>query len=322
MTRHMVNFDQHRAGMDQVDLDQVVLELDDDSVWDRVRSLAPSSAPVPGRLFNATSKRTTARVDADKGGAVAEADVATLPVARAERSVADIWADLSPAIEEIGPQSESLIATEDDDPVVQSIDLLRSRLIQALRKNNWSRVAIVSPEGGSGSTFLASNLAARLSQVSLCRTVLMDMNLRAPGVAKTFGLEAQTDAHDTLTGIVPISEGLTRFNKHLALGLADQSSFSSIETLSDPRTSSTLEQIETTLRPDIMLFDMPAMLTFPDMTSFLPNVDAILIVADATRTSAAQIAECERAISGQANLLGVVLNKVPAARTKKWFKRK
>ena len=58
------------------------------------------------------------------------------------------------------------------------------------------------------------------------------------------------------------------------------------------------------------------------MTSFLPNVDAILIVADATRTSAAQIAECERAISGQANLLGVVLNKVPAARTKKWFKRK
>ena len=63
------------------------------------------------------------------------------------------------------------------------------------------------------------------------------------------------------------------------------------------------------MNPDQVLFDLPPVLGYDDFSAFLPRVDAVLLVADATRTTAAHIAACEDVINGHSQLLGVVLNR-------------
>src|SRR5690606_10391154 len=66
-------------------------------------------------------------------------------------------------------------------------------------------------------------------------------------------------------------------------------------------------------RPDIVLFDMPPILTCDDVLAFLPNVDAVVLVAGGGETKADEIEECEQLIADHTNFLGVILNKAEGA---------
>jgi MinD-like ATPase involved in chromosome partitioning or flagellar assembly len=84
--------------------------------------------------------------------------------------------------------------------------------------------------------------------------------------------------------------------------------------LHDRRTARTLDRMQDALAPDVVLYDMPAILEYDDLGAFLPQVDGVLLVADATRTLARQITECERRLEGKTHLLGIILNRTrPAA---------
>ncbi len=45
------------------------------------------------------------------------------------------------------------------DPAAKAFDVLRTRLLQTLKAQGWSRVAIAAPTSGCGTTFTAVNLA-------------------------------------------------------------------------------------------------------------------------------------------------------------------
>ena len=87
--------------------------------------------------------------------------------------------------------------------------------------------------------------------------------------------------------------------------------------LHSKRTGEVLDNMIGTLFPDIVLYDLPPMLEYDDLQAFLPQLDGVLLVADATRTVASQIEECERRLEGKASLLGVILNRTrtPQSRT-------
>ncbi len=194
-------------------------------------------------------------------------------------------------------------------------DLLRTRLLQTLRANGWTRIAVVSPTAGCGCTFTAVNLALSLSRLPHCRTVLIDLNQRNPGVARALDLDGRGDIQKMLRGQIPIGEHLVRANDNLALGLNAAPRRDAAEVLHDGETAQTLTRMQTALRPDVVIFDLPPMLAHDDLTAFLPQVDGVLLVADGTRTTARHLAACERILDGQAKLLGVILNRgrVPAS---------
>jgi Mrp family chromosome partitioning ATPase len=58
-----------------------------------------------------------------------------------------------------------------------------------------------------------------------------------------------------------------------------------------------------------VIYDMPPMLAFDDVSAFLPHLDGVLLVSDGTQTTARQLTECEQMLGGQVPLLGVVLNR-------------
>lgn len=205
-----------------------------------------------------------------------------------------------------------------NDPAAKAFDLLRTRLIQTLRTNGWSRIAIASPTHGCGSTFTAVNLAQSLSRIPGSRTVLMDVNHRKPGIARMLDIDCIGDMRGYLAGDVPMDRHLMRLSKTLAVGLASEPDNDAAEILHDARCGETLERMSNELRPDVVLYDLPPILAYDDAAAFLPQVDGVLLVADGTRTVSEEIAACERVLDGQTQVLGVILNRARTSGSKEY----
>lgn len=196
-----------------------------------------------------------------------------------------------------------------DSATVRAFDLLRTRLRHTTQENGWTNIAVCSPTSGCGNTFTAVNLALSLSRISGSRTVLMDLNLRNPGISQAFDMTARGSMQDFLSGQTAIGDHMIRISDTLALGLNDAPDQDPAETLQSADTARTLERMRAALQPELVIYDMPPMLAHDDMSAFLPQLDGVLLVSDGTQTMARDLMECERMLDGQVPLLGVVLNR-------------
>lgn len=201
-----------------------------------------------------------------------------------------------------------LITQHAGDPVGLMHDHLRTRVLQAMAENGWTRLGICGPTSDCGSTTLAANLALSLARRPSGRTILFDMNLRNPSLARMFGQAQGRSIREMMLGH-PFEDHLQRFGRTLAIAFNDQIESDSAELLQEPSTAYALETIQEELTPDMMLFDLPPLLESDDTLAMLPLVDAVILVADGTRTTASDIAESERLLKDKAAILGVVMNR-------------
>ncbi|MEW9918961.1 CpsD/CapB family tyrosine-protein kinase [Marimonas sp. MJW-29] len=205
-----------------------------------------------------------------------------------------------------------VVDADRDSASVRAFDLLRTRLRQTTQEHGWTNIAITAPTSGCGNTFTAVNLALSLSRIADSRTVLMDFNLRDPGVAKAFDITPRGSMQDFLAGRTAIGDHMVRVSETLALGLNDAPDHHSSETLLETETARTLERMRAAIQPELVIYDMPAMLAHDDVSAFLPQLDGVLLVSDGTQTMGRDLMECERMLDGQVPLLGVVLNRARA----------
>lgn len=198
-------------------------------------------------------------------------------------------------------------------PTARAFDLLRTRLLHTLRDHGWKRVAICAPTSGAGTSFVAANLALSLARVPGSRSILMDMNLRAPGVAQALGLERSAlysgDMLGFLRGEVRLEDHLVAASGSLALGLNGASCYNAAEVLHEPHTGEALSDMMRRTHADVVLYDLPPVLESDDVAAFLPQVDGVLLVSDGTQTTAQHLKACEKMLAGQTQLLGVVMNR-------------
>lgn len=221
-----------------------------------------------------------------------------------------LWSDL-PALrlDSAHCAAMHLVVNHREDPVGLLYDHLRTRMLQALQERGWTRIAVASPTRGCGASTVAANLALALARRPSGRTMLIDLDLRKPGLAAIFGHPDPGPLRDVLTGLQPIESHFCRVGRTLALGLNGRAEANSAELLQEPATADALEAVMEDLSPDVTIYDLPPVLEADDALAFLPEIDGILLVADATRTSAAQIRECERLLQDHTQVLGVVLNR-------------
>ena len=199
-----------------------------------------------------------------------------------------------------------------DSASVRAFDQLRTRLRQITQEHGWTNIGITTPTSGCGNTFTAVNLALSLSRVKGSRTVLMDFNLRRPGVAKALDVTSRGSMRDFLMGNSPIGDHMVKVSDTLALGLNNGADAEPAETLQSAEAAHTMERMRATLQPEIVLYDLPAMLTHDDVSAYLPQLDGVLLVSDGTQTMGRELMECERLLNNQVPLLGVVLNRARA----------
>ncbi|MEX3315944.1 CpsD/CapB family tyrosine-protein kinase [Sulfitobacter sp. PS-8MA] len=222
------------------------------------------------------------------------------------------WEDLPIAAP--GPGGNMpLVDDNRNSAAARAFDLLRTRLRQTALEHGWVNIAVVAPTTGAGNTFTATNLALSLSRVPGSRTLLMDMNMRSPGLASAFDMAAPGAMSDLLAGHSALGTHVQRVSDTLALGLNTRAEVNAAEILQDGATAETLLRMRAALRPEIVLYDMPPMLSHDDLSAFLPQLDGVLLVSDGSQTMARHLRECERMLEGQVPLLGVVLNRARAS---------
>ncbi|MBM9596188.1 CpsD/CapB family tyrosine-protein kinase [Roseitranquillus sediminis] len=188
------------------------------------------------------------------------------------------------------------------------VDLLRTKMLQQMRQNNWRRVAVTSPGAGCGKTTVCLNLAASLSRQPEMKTVLVDLDMRRLALADILGIRGRGSFWDVVEGRVSFAEQAVRIGQNVLISVNTQKATNPSEILSNSATARLIDEIEAIYRPDILIFDMPPMLMTDDSLAFLDKVDCGLLVAAAEKTSVSQVDVCERDLAAQTNFLGVTLN--------------
>lgn len=187
-------------------------------------------------------------------------------------------------------------------------DVLRTKCLLRMRQNGWKRLAITSPSPDCGKTVTSCNLAAAMSRQTDMRTLLFDFDLRRPSIADTFGQPSAPSVSDMLRGDIEFSAQARRIKSNVAVSMQQMPVDDPSRLLLHEDSMALLSQIEQDYEADMMLFDMPPVLTGDETRGFLQHVDCALIVVRADVTKTAQIDLAEREIAEQTNVLGVMLN--------------
>ncbi|WP_417269030.1 CpsD/CapB family tyrosine-protein kinase [Celeribacter sp.] len=188
-------------------------------------------------------------------------------------------------------------------------DMLRTRIRDQAKKNNWRRIAIVSAGPQVGKTTTLTNLAFSFGRLPYHKTMVFDFDLRRPSLQTLLNHHPTTQIDDVVEGRTPFEAHCCRVGENLAFSLNAQPVANSAELLQSDGMSDFLSGVQDIYEPELMLFDTPPLLAADDTRGFLSNIDAALLIVEAERTPIDQIDVVEQQLSELTNVLGVVLNK-------------
>lgn len=206
-------------------------------------------------------------------------------------------------------EGNRIVTLDKNHQVGVAYDMLRTRVLQRLRENNWTSIAITSPTAGGGKSSLALNLAFSLSNRPDCRTALLDFDLRCPTIGTSLGIPASSPIEEFIRGTRSFEQSFKRLRDNLAVATNGRPVQFAAELLQSPEAARCVTEIREKLSPDVILYDLPPMLAADDVMAFLPNVDCAILVVEAEKNTPEQVEACEYELSSRSKLLGVILNK-------------
>lgn len=186
--------------------------------------------------------------------------------------------------------------------------VLRTRVLQRMRRNGWKTLAVTGTCPNEGKTLTAINLSINLAWHLTTSVVLVDMDLRNPSVHRYLGIDTRFGLMDYMNGDVPlVRAGIRPGIERLGVILNDRPVANASELLSSPEALRLIEEVK---RGDdrIVIFDMPPVFAGDDVLAFAPYVDAVLIVLSQGTTKRASLVGL-RELLQHVNVIGTVLNR-------------
>ena len=205
-----------------------------------------------------------------------------------------------------------IVAYDAADPRSTHYDMLRTQVLQRMEGASFQTIAVTSPRLGCGKTVTSINLALSMARQSEQTVLLVDLDLRKPQVARYLGLAPSAGIHDIVSGKCELSQAMLvpdLCSGRLAILAAPGPVASPTEHLVSAAMKTALARLKQQAGCQIILFDLPPMLSSDDFLAFLPQADCALLVAASGESTVQDIAECERLIDPE-KFLGCVLNKV------------
>lgn len=202
-----------------------------------------------------------------------------------------------------------ILSGEENDTISDAYKVLRTKILQNMRNNNWSSLAVTSPTSGNGKTVTAINLAISLSKDVNQTVLLVDFDLRNPKVGKYFTSEGLLGLSDYLDGNKQIPEIL--FNpgiERLVVLPGNKTFLNSSEMLSSPRVQDLVHELKNYYSSRIVIFDLPPILSCDDVLAFTPHVDSTMLVVEDKKNSKEETKKAYQLLDKN-KLIGIVLNK-------------
>ncbi|MCC7330890.1 MAG: AAA family ATPase [Gammaproteobacteria bacterium] len=202
-----------------------------------------------------------------------------------------------------------LIAAVPGHELKDAYRMLRTRVLQTLRENHWTSLAVTGPASGCGKTLTAINLAISLAMEVTHTVLLVDLDLRKPSVHGYFGYQPELGLSDYLKGDVPLHKILfTPSIERLVVLPGREPIENSSEMLRSPKMVALVNEIKHRYPDRLVVFDLPPILAADDALAFAPYTDAMLLVAEAGGTSRDDLQKALEVLKG-APVIGTVLNK-------------
>jgi capsular exopolysaccharide synthesis family protein len=205
-----------------------------------------------------------------------------------------------------GTDARPVLLSAPGSPTAESFRYLRSRLQPLLR--GPATILVTSAGDGEGRTTTAANLAIAIAQAG-ARVVLVDADLRNPGLHTAFGLDDVVGLADVLTGEVSPARALRDTSvPGLRLMTAGPGAAGAGDLLAGDRLRRALDMLRA--HCDVVVLDSAPVLSVADTITLAGMSDHILLVGDQRRTTRGYVTraldELREVLRG--NLSAVLLN--------------
>jgi len=202
-----------------------------------------------------------------------------------------------------------ILAPGAEGPAIRSYRILRTQVLQRMKQEGYSSLAVVSPDAGDGKTVTALNLGIAIGADADHTALVVDLDLRNPGVAPALGLKAEFGVDACLRGERDVAEVLIapKGYRQLVLLPAAAPVEQSSELLGSERAAQVLSEIVQRYPNRIVIFDLPPLLHTDDALALLPRADAALLVIHEGRTRREDV-ERSLDLMRKIPVIGTVLN--------------
>lgn len=195
--------------------------------------------------------------------------------------------------------------------IAQRFSLLRTRILREMRNRGWGKLAVVPVTHGAGGSFVAVNLSLAIARQPHTEVILMDLDLGKPGIAGQLGIPGCAALSGALRQPGGLDTLIARIEEapNLSVLAPETGEAGAAELLQDEVLAQATQKLHETHPAEMLIFDTAALLGEDAALAALPLADAILLVADGRKGTAADMAEAERLLVGMPPVMGVVLNK-------------
>jgi protein-tyrosine kinase len=264
------------------------------------------------KLKESQAAHGTATVDRVSGGRGSDtqrqpARTASAVPAGPPPEVAQLKSDMDAAIKNRILLPGSLLAQEGH--VSAAYRMIRARLRNLISQNNWSTLAVTSPEAGEGKSVTALNLALSFSRDTGRPIFLIDLDMRNPTICKYLGVRPPHTLIEYFSGGCPVQKVFFSVGTEnlVVAGNTEPTDLAS-ELLATDHLDQLLAYIKAVVPNALILIDLPPILVTDEALMVAPRVDATtLVVADGqTRRDSLLRA---RQLLADFPFAGVILNK-------------
>ena len=201
------------------------------------------------------------------------------------------------------------VSTQPTSPLAESYRTLRTSVLFSTRPPPRA-VLVTSAAPGEGKTCTALNLSIALAEGGQ-RVVLVDGDMRRPGISGTLGMLKHKGLSGVLAGVYPLAEALYPSGSIPNLWVLPAGPHPP-----NPASLICASNIEAVLRElreqyDQVVVDSPPVLMVTDATLLAASVDGVVMVVESGVTSPGILVHALRTLeTAAAKVLGVVVNKV------------
>lgn len=209
--------------------------------------------------------------------------------------------------------AEHRIISNEQDPVLSSYRVLRTRILQKMETEGWRTLAVVSPNSGAGKTVTAINLAIAIGSKQGVQTALVDLDFYRPSVTRYLGLSNIPSVLDFFEEKKSLRDVTVRPDLPGMFLLGNERvSRRGAEHLTSPKADELVDRCLNEFGAKVVIFDISPILGCDDTIAFLPKVDCVLMIVASGNTKTSELKEARRLL-GSARVIGTVLNKAPAS---------
>jgi protein-tyrosine kinase len=204
-----------------------------------------------------------------------------------------------------------------------SYRMLRTRLMQRMRANNWRILGVSAAGEGEGKTLTAMNLAISIAAEVGQEAILLELDLRRPSIHERLGISPHAftsvtrylqDESAALEELM-FCPGIERLGCILCSSPLEHSS----DLLASPRGQQLFSELRRRLPPQtVVVVDLPPLLSTDDALVVAPMIDAMLFVVAEGQTQRDDLVEANHLLE-EFNVIGTVLNKSVEKDPKKYY---